>query len=124
MDELEEALRTTEILEPMLAEVDQVSARRECLLREGAGRLRQKDLSPVPGGHDPRRPVDRRAEEVVAAMLSLTGVHAHPHPQRTGLTPRFRGDAELGSQGGGRGVDCPPEHRHHPIARRLDDLSG
>ncbi len=88
MDELEEALRLAEILEAVLAQVDQAGARRQRLARKGAGRLGQEDLPPVPGAHDPSRPVDRRAEVVVATMLRLAGVHAHPHPQRDRSRPR------------------------------------
>ena len=117
VDELEEALRPTEVLQAMLAQVDQVGARRAApRVLARSGRLGQEDLAAVPGGHDPGRPVDRRPEVVVATMLGLAGVHPHPHPQRTGLAPRLRGHAELGGQGGRRRVR--PRARTPPSSRR------
>ena len=87
VDELEEVLRATEVLQAMLAEVEQAGARRQPLAGKCPGRRRQEDLAAVPGGHDPGGPVDRRTEEVAGPLLGLAGVHAHPHAQRTGLAP-------------------------------------
>ena len=72
--------------------------------------------------HDPRRPIDRRAEEVAAPKLGLARVDADADPDRAQLRPRL---GEQGELGGDRGVDGGRrrrERRHQPIAGRLHDL--
>jgi hypothetical protein len=57
--ELEDPLRAIEVLEAVLAEVDEPGAIRELGLREPSGCLGQEDLSSVPGGRS-GRPDDPR----------------------------------------------------------------
>ena len=54
-DELVEALRPFEILQPVLAEVAQLEALEPIAADERRRRLREHDLSAVCGGADPRR---------------------------------------------------------------------
>jgi hypothetical protein len=89
MLQLEHPLRPTDVAQAVLAKVTQRRVAREVVGgQRGRGRG-QKDLAAVTGRHDPRRPVDGRAEEVVSASLGLPGVDGHPDPERTGRRPGF-----------------------------------
>src|SRR5262249_47337777 len=83
--ELEDTLRPLQILEPVLAEVLQVSGRRQALPRELGGARPEQDLSSVGGVGEPRAAVERGAEVVIALTLDLTRVQAHAHSERADL---------------------------------------
>jgi hypothetical protein len=76
--ELEEPERLGEVLQPVLAEVGQLA------LDKRARRLREEHLAAVPGGGDPRRQVDVRADVALPAAVRAPRVQAHPHPDRAG----------------------------------------
>ncbi len=73
--DLVDPLRAGEVAEAMLTQIDQVAG--FAYLGE---RLRCEDLSSVAGGHDPRRPIQRRPEVVTVALVGLPDVEAHANP--------------------------------------------
>ena len=75
----------------------------------------------MPSGHDARRPVHGRAEEVARTLLSLARVDPHAHAQGPGLTPRLVSQRQLRLE---RALGCLGRRRengHQPVAGDLDD---
>ncbi len=124
MDELEDSLRTSKVLEPVLAEISQARPSGQPLLGQGRGGRREQHLATVPGGHDPGRPIDGRSEVVVAASVGVAGVESHPDAQRPGLAPSFRAKRLLGRQRRRNPIHRRGKDRHQAVAGGLDHASG
>jgi hypothetical protein len=122
--ELEDLLRAADVLEPELAEVAQRGGLREAIRHQRGRRGGQEDLAAMRGGHQARGPIDRRAEEVILALLRLAGMHGHPDAERARRRPGLGGEGELGADTrlhrGCRGR----EHREGTVARGLDQPSA
>ena len=82
--QLEEALRRREVLQTVLTEVANSLAGDEV-----ARRLRQEHLPAVPGGGDPRRPVDVDADVALLGYDRLAGVEPHAHADRPAAERRL-----------------------------------
>ena len=77
-------------------------------------RVRQQDLTAVPGRHDPRRPVQRTTEVVAVTLLSDSRVQTHPHRHsHTALSPQ-RGMQRTYRIG---------ERRREPVTARREDVA-
>ena len=74
--ELEERDRLVEVLQPVLAELGQLT------IDERARRGRDDDLSAVPRGGDAGSPVELTPGIALARQARLSGVQAHPDPDR------------------------------------------
>jgi hypothetical protein len=79
-------------------------------------RRRDQHLPAVAGGHDARRPVDRRPEAIPAALVDLPGMQAHTDPQRRTIRPSLRRQRILGVAGRGQRVVRPTESCLEAIA--------
>jgi hypothetical protein len=77
--ELEQALRSGQILQPVLAEIAEGD-----ISDEATGRLGEDDLSPVSGAGDSRRAVDVDADVALLGHDRLAGVEAHANADRPG----------------------------------------
>ena len=80
----------------MLAQVTQLCFGKLIVAEHRAGRLRDEDLAPVTGCHDPRGAVD--AEPVIAllGLSGLAGVDPHAHAQLDPRRPVVRAQHLLG----------------------------
>ena len=87
------------------------------------GRERDEDLTTVRRGHQPRGTVHRGAVVVAVAELGVAGVHAHPHPQRPGLAPRFRRRSPAVPAAAAQCIVRAAEDRVHAVARGLHDAA-
>ena len=113
--ELEQPNRRVDVLQPVIAQVDQDLLRAE----QVPGRARDDDLTAVGGGGDPRRLMDVEAHVARVALLGLAGVDAHSDSDgRPG--PRVRGERALRvgrrTDGAGRGREREEER----VALRVD----
>ena len=95
-DELPEALRMLEVLEPVLAEVAQLDAVGEGVLHQRAGRVRQQHLPAVRDARDAAGPVDVEADIGLRRQAGLAGVQADADPHLGVLGPRLRRQRTLG----------------------------
>jgi hypothetical protein len=111
--ELEEPVRGAEVLQAMLAEVNELAVFPEKLPR----RLREQDLPAVARAHDPRRAVDVYADVPLVGHDRFAGVDTDPHPHRTadqrGLNVARGGDRasrvrERHEEGVALGADLEP----------------
>ena len=114
MDDLPRPLRTSEITELVLAQVDERHVIRQLVDGESFGRRRHEDLSSMRSVHHPGRP-GRCEPEIVAVVVrrSPTGVDTHSH--------RDPPDRLLGLDRGPERVAGMFERCHHAIAGVLDD---
>ena len=87
MGQLVEVFWPADILQAVLAEVDQARPLGQGVANQRTGRLGQEDLATVAGGHDPGGPIDGWPEEVAATLLGLPAMEADPHVERAGLGP-------------------------------------
>src|SRR5205823_4490765 len=96
--ELEQALRAIEVLQPVFAELAQRGAGGEGAADERGRRGRKDDLAAVRSGGDSSRAVDVDADVVVATQRAFAGVQAHADTNATGgFGPGFRSDGALGA---------------------------
>ena len=99
-NKLEDPFRPIEILQPMLAQVTQLRFGKLVVAEHRTGRLRDEDLAPVTGRHDPRSAMDA---QTVIALLGLSGlarVDPHAHAQLDPHRPVMRGQRPLGRDRG------------------------
>ena len=93
---LVDADRAIEILQLLLAEVTEVDVEILLLvLEEGLRRLRDEDLTSVPGRPDPRRPMDGEPGVATARCSRLARVQAHANLDLHAFRPGVRRDREL-----------------------------
>ena len=76
----------------------------------------------MPGGHDPRRPVDAQAVVALVAEARLAGVEPDPHAERGAVRPRVPGEAALARRRGEHGVPRLAEGDEERVALRVDLL--
>ncbi len=96
-DELADALRTREILEPVLPEIPDGHARRQAGLGQGTGGRRNEHLATVTSGSDARGAMDIQADVVrVRRQDAFTGVDAHADPNGHTRRPGLVRQASLG----------------------------
>ena len=85
--ELEKTLGPGHVLEPMEAQVFQRQPRRQCVLDERPGGLRNQDLAAVAGARHASRPMDVEAQVLVADERRLAGVQTDADPNLSVLRP-------------------------------------
>ena len=74
--DLEHPHRVGDVPQPPWPQLDQVDP-----AQQTGGLAVQKDLTAMPGGHHPGRPVEHRTEVVRPPQLGLPGRNPHPHRQ-------------------------------------------
>lgn len=122
---LQHPQRRGQVLQPVLAQIEQVPFRVE---ERGRDRGHQH-LAPVGNGHQASRLVQHRSEIVALALVRLARMQAHPHPQLR-PAPIRRRHRLLHGNGNGDGVPGSLECRPEPVATgveyvpvmRLDDV--
>ncbi len=119
--ELEDALRAVQVLEVMLAPVQQGRAGREIVGDERGARRRHEDLPAVTDRQQSRDPVEGRAEVVAVADLRITGMDRHPDVDRGGRGPRLVREGSLPGEGRPSRRAGPLERRQQAVAGCLDD---
>ena len=93
--ELPDPLGRRQVLEPVLGQVANGQTVRERLRDERPGRVREEDLTAVPGSRDPGRPMDVHPNVAVTAQASRPGVQSHPNPYGYATGPRVRRERPL-----------------------------
>ena len=99
-DELGEALRGAQVLQPMLPEVAEGDAVGQRPGDEGPGLITEQDLAAVGDRGDPRRPVDGVPDDVGAGRFDVARVEAHPDADHDAIGPRLGGHGSLRVGGG------------------------
>jgi hypothetical protein len=107
--ELVEALGARQVLEAMLAEVDEVGVPDQVV-----GRMRHEYLAAVAGRGDPRGPVDVDAHVAVVAQKRLPGVQSHANPHGAVAEPGLHGPRRRDRVGRAR------ERDEEAVAGRVD----
>ena len=115
---LVEADRRVEGAQPVGAQVDHADARAGFVGDQVARRAGDEDLAAVAGRADARRTVDIQPDVALGGRLRLTGVEAHPVPQRQPVRPRVGGQRELPFHGRLDGRPRGGEDEVQPVARR------
>jgi hypothetical protein len=99
--ELVQALRPSEVLQPVVAEVAEGEAV-EVLGKEVARRLREQDLPAVARRSHAGSPVHVEADVAVGSRRGLTGVEPHPNADDFLVRPRMRRERALRLRRGSR----------------------
>ena len=99
-DELGDALRGAQVLEPMLPEVAEGDAIGQRSGDEAPGLIAEQDLATVGDRGDPRRPVDGIPDDVRAGRFDVARVEAHPDADHDAIGPRLGGHRSLRVGGG------------------------
>lgn len=115
-EQLEELLGVGEVLQPNLAERDDVDRAREL----GRG-LREEDLLAVARRADALRPMDLDTHVLTADDAGLAGVDAHSDPDAGVAGPDVVNKRTLGGEGGGDCVMGAGERGEEGVALRRDD---
>jgi hypothetical protein len=103
-DELIDLLRPGQILEPVLAEIEQARLRRQLAVSHvGRGR-RDQDLAAIRDPEQPRTAVHALAEVVVVARLGRTGMDRHAHLDAADVREILAAERLLRSQGRRDGI--------------------
>ena len=111
-DQLVEALRAGQVLEPMVAQVVHL----EALVQQRPGGLREQHLPAVRGRHHPRGVVDVQPHVVAPDDARLAGVQAHPHPDLGVRRPGVLGERALALGGRSSRVARRGEHDEEGVA--------
>src|SRR5205823_14911162 len=101
-------------------EVDDRHSFRELVAEQGAGRLREQDLAPVPGGADPRRADDVEPEVALLTHGRLSCVEAHAHAHLGPVGPGMGGEGALSVNGARNGLLRASEGVEEGISLRVD----
>ncbi len=114
--ELEDVLRTAEILQPVDTEILQRRPGGKRIAHQRRRRLGQQDLAAVPDRGHPGGAVDVQADQAVRGLGRLAGVDTHPHPDVLPAGPgvclqRLLHGDDRGQAGARRG-----EHGEQPVA--------
>ena len=88
---------TVEVLQPLLAEALERDPGRQVVVDQVARRPGQQDLAAVPGGHDPRGPVDAETDVAVVPHRRFARVEPHAYADLAAGGPSVRACAPLGS---------------------------
>ena len=93
-DHVIERTRLVEVLQDVTTQAPQGDTLGQYVLHEGSCCVRDQDLPPVPGGRDPRGPVDVDPYVVASRKRALARVEAHPDAELPTVWPRrFRQSA-------------------------------
>ena len=114
-EELVDVLRLRQPGQPMAAEVAN---------GEGRGRRRgsrEQDLPAMPGGADPRRPMDVDPRVALVGDECLADVDPHAHPDVAVAGPRLLDQGVLTLDGGRDGLVERGERSEDLVAMRVDD---
>ena len=122
MNQLEDPLGASGVLELMLAQVAQRVPVHQLVCDPGGRGRRQQNLTPVSGGQNPLGPPESRPEVAPLAHHRLSHVQRHPHPERSNLTQRLIREPLLGLDTSAHAVHRRSEHGHHSTARRPHNL--
>ena len=82
-DELEDALGTDQVAQPMLAQVAQGDGGWQMVAHQLGGRLREEDVTAVPSRQQAGHAVHRRSEVVSVPLVRRARVQRHPHAEGT-----------------------------------------
>ena len=121
--DLEQALRPRDVLEPVLAEIEQLHVQELAVLDDPGGRVGEQDLASVRGRADPRRAVDADADVAVVMQLRLGGVDTYPHAKTCSFGPVRGSDRTLGVDRGRNGIAGLLERGEERVALRIDDVT-
>ncbi len=94
-DDLEDAHRRAQVLEPVLPEVAQRDAVDRTVDELVADQARREDLATMGERGEPCRPVDAEADEALPGLFGTAGVEAHPDPDRRVVRPWLGGQRAL-----------------------------
>ena len=108
------------VLQMLLAEVDDGHALGKLVPEQSPRRLGEEDLAAVPCGADARRADDVEPEIALIADRGLAGVQTHPHAHRLLLGPRVIGEGALSSDRAGDGVPRPRERVEEGVPLCVD----
>jgi hypothetical protein len=124
--DLEDALRTGQVLERMLAEIDQRHAGRHVVGHQVVGRPRDEDLAAMAGLRDARRPVHVDADQAGVRHHRLAGVDAHAHQDPHAVRPGLGAERLLAGDRCRQRRTGGAEREVQPVAGRaqLDALVG
>ena len=89
-EDLDDADRRAQVLEPVLAEVDQPDAVDRMIDQQVTGHRGGEDLTAVGDRRDPRRAVDAESDQALPGLLGSTRMETHPDADRCVLGPWFR----------------------------------
>ena len=113
--------RALEVLEPLLAEIDE---REVLVLEHRVGGLRDENLAPDSCGTDARCSVDGEPVVLVRGDRRLACVDSHAHARLDPVGPVVPGERLLRGQRRERGVLGAPEGDEERIALRADALAA
>ena len=122
MHHLPHALRSTEILQSVRAEVGKVHAIWHLVDDQPRGRVRDEDLVTVPDGAQSST-ADHGLTEVIAfvAQLRFTGVDRHAHVELGAERPFLGHERSLGVDRRGHSIGRPGKGGDHAVALPLLD---
>ena len=80
-------LGVSEIVQPLLAEIDEHRAGRQIAVREFTGSAGEQDLAAVTDSHESRDAIDRRSEIVTVALVGCAAMQRHAHGQTADGAP-------------------------------------
>ena len=120
MDDLVDALRSGEVLEPVLAEIEECNAGRGVVADERVGGLGHNDLPAMGGRHQARTSVDFRPVEVPVCAIGIAGVQAHSDSKRSDGSPRRPNKRALRRYRGTHRRCRGWKHREDAVARVAD----
>lgn len=123
MQKLPDMFGGEQILEPMLSQIFQAGFRREGVGQQFAGRLTYKRLLPMSYPLQSCYPVERGAEVVAIALLSLPGMEADAYPQPTQIAPLLFVQQQMTLQCGRYSIGGMCEGGAEGIAHRFEDVS-
>jgi hypothetical protein len=113
-DELEDPLGPSQVLEPVLSEVDQRVLRREVVLHQLSRGLGKEHLAAVPGSGEAGPSMNVHPGVAFCGSERLAGMNSHPHPHRS------RDESALGIGRGSDGICGSGESDEKGIALRVD----
>ena len=122
MDHLPHALGTTEVLQPVRAQVGQVHTVGQLIDDQSGGGVRHEDLVTVPD-RSKASASDHGLTEVVAfvAELGFAGVDRHAHVEVSPRRPRLRDERSLGIDRRRHGIGRTGKRGHDAVALPLLD---
>ena len=121
--DLDDALRSTEVAQSVLAEIAQRDLRADVIAHEIGAGGRRHDLSAVRRRGDASGTVHRRAVVVAVTHLRHPGVQTHPDLQRLGEHPLLAGQRALRVDRSRHCVGCSAERSVQAIAGGLHHMA-
>ncbi len=109
--------------QPMLAQVDELTALRKRVTDQFPGRARHQDLPAMARIHQPSRLVQHPPVVVIPPLLSHPRVQPHPCTQRRGRRPQLALQCPLCAHRPGKRSGRGRKHSMKPITGALDDVT-